>query len=629
MHKKVLPFSIRNRFLFIVDLLVIIAAHFLVLMLVADYYELFYRFMLILRLVGVACVTFGVVLNMGKNYKTFWAYAGARDYMRMAISLCIASFVTLAIDYAIRRADPYLAVRYRFILCFAAMFISSAGILMVRMLIRGLNRLNKEFHSVVPSMARTLIVGAGEGATMLIKEIGNNEKFENKIIGLVDDDVAKRNLIIRGAKVLGTVDDIPKIADKYDIQEIIIAIPSLDANRSKQILGVCAETECEVKICTGLESMGEGELAQSKIRSVQIEDLLGRDPILLDNEEIKSYIKNKVIFVTGGGGSIGSELCRQIMKYEPEKLVIIDIYENNAYDLQMELNKAYPENQPEVIIASVRDMDRLESLFDKYRPYIVFHAAAHKHVPLMETSPGEAIKNNVFGTYNTARCADKYGVHRFVMISTDKAVNPTNIMGATKRICEMIVQCMQQVSKTEFVAVRFGNVLGSNGSVIPLFKKQIEEGGPVTVTHKDITRFFMTIPEAAHLVLQAASYANGGEIFVLDMGQPVKIYDLAVNLIKLSGLRPGIDIEIEVTGLRPGEKLYEELLMNEEGLKDTKHKKIFIGQPIVGTMEKLEADLALLSDAVEKKDNEYIRNVVAQVVPTYVKPDSKQVVTAS
>lgn len=629
MHKKVLPFSIRNRFLFIVDLLVIIAAHFLVLMLVADYYELFYRFMLILRLVGVACVTFGVVLNVGKNYKTFWAYAGARDYMRMAISLCIASFVTLAIDYAIRRADPYLAVRYRFILCFAAMFISSAGILMVRMLIRGLNRLNKEFHSVVPSMARTLIVGAGEGATMLIKEIGNNEKFENKIIGLVDDDVAKRNLIIRGAKVLGTVDDIPKIADKYDIQEIIIAIPSLDANRSKQILGVCAETECEVKICTGLESMGEGELAQSKIRSVQIEDLLGRDPILLDNEEIKSYIKNKVIFVTGGGGSIGSELCRQIMKYEPEKLVIIDIYENNAYDLQMELNKAYPENQPEVIIASVRDMDRLESLFDKYRPYIVFHAAAHKHVPLMETSPGEAIKNNVFGTYNTARCADKYGVHRFVMISTDKAVNPTNIMGATKRICEMIVQCMQQVSKTEFVAVRFGNVLGSNGSVIPLFKKQIEEGGPVTVTHKDITRFFMTIPEAAHLVLQAASYANGGEIFVLDMGQPVKIYDLAVNLIKLSGLRPGIDIEIEVTGLRPGEKLYEELLMNEEGLKDTKHKKIFIGQPIVGTMEKLEADLALLSDAVEKKDNEYIRNVVAQVVPTYVKPDSKQVVTAS
>ena len=629
MKRKVLPFSVRNRILFLIDMLIIIAAHFLVLMLVADYNELPYRFMLILRLVGAACITFAVVLNVGRNYKIFWAYAGAKDYLRMALSLALASFITLTVDYLIRKNDLYLAVRYRFILCFAAMFVSSAGILMVRMLIRGLNRLNKEYHSVASTMVRTLIVGAGEGATMLIKEIKNNEKLENNIIGLVDDDFQKRNLIIRGARVLGTVQDIPKLAEKHDIEEIIIAIPSLEAERNKQILAVCAETNCEVKICTGLESMKEGEFNKSKLRSVQIEDLLGRDPIELDNDEIKGYIKDRVIFVTGGGGSIGSELCRQIMKYDPQKLVIIDIYENNAYDLQMELNRLYPENQPDVIIASVRDMDRLDSLFDKYRPYIVFHAAAHKHVPLMETSPGEAIKNNVFGTYNTAKCADKYGVCRFVMISTDKAVNPTNVMGATKRICEMIVQCMQQVSKTEFVAVRFGNVLGSNGSVIPLFKKQIAEGGPLTVTHKDITRFFMTIPEAAHLVLQAASYANGGEIFVLDMGQPVRIYDLAVNLIKLSGLRPGIDIDIEVTGLRPGEKLYEELLMNEEGLKDTKHKKIFIGQPIPGTMEKLEADLALLSEAVEKKDNEYIRSVVAQVVPTYVKPETQKVTVAS
>ncbi len=629
MKRKVTPFSIRNRVLFLVDMLVIVASHFLVLMLVADYNELIYRFGLILGLVFSACITFGIVLTLFGNYRVFWSYAGAREYVRVSCSLAVSSFITLVIDYLIRRNSFYLALRYRFVLCVAAMFVSSALILMVRMLVRGLNRLNKEYHSQSVDVVRTLIVGAGEGATMFIKEIKNNKKLSNKIIGLVDDDVTKNNLIIRGVKVLGVIEDIPKLAEKYDIEEIVIAIPSLKAERSKQILNICAETNCEVKICTGLESMKEGEFNQSKIRSVQIEDLLGREPILLDNEEIKGYIKDRVIFVTGGGGSIGSELCRQIMKYNPEKLVIIDIYENNAYDLQMELNKEYPDNKPDVIIASVRDMDRLDSLFDKYRPYIVFHAAAHKHVPLMETSPGEAIKNNVFGTYNTAKCADKYGVHRFVMISTDKAVNPTNVMGATKRICEMIVQCMQQISKTEFVAVRFGNVLGSNGSVIPLFKKQIEAGGPVTVTHKDITRFFMTIPEAAHLVLQAASYANGGEIFVLDMGQPVRIYDLAVNLIKLSGFRPGVDIDIEVTGLRPGEKLYEELLMNEEGLKDTKHKKIFIGQPIPGTMGKLEKDLALLSDAVEKKDNELIRSAVAQVVPTYVKPELDRAATAS
>ena len=358
------------------------------------------------------------------------------------------------------------------------------------------------------------------------------------------------------------------------------------------------------------------------IRNVQIEDLLDRNPIVLDNEEIEGYIKGKAVMVTGGGGSIGSELCRQIMKYSPEKLIVVDIYENNAYDLQMELNHLYPDNPPAVLIASIRDKDRLDAIFREYKPYIVFHAAAHKHVPLMEQSPTEAIKNNVFGTLNVAMCADKFGVKRFVMISTDKAVNPTNIMGATKRMCEMVVQAMQKISDTEFVAVRFGNVLGSNGSVIPLFKKQIEDGGPVTVTHKDITRFFMTIPEAAQLVLQAASYAEGGEIFVLDMGKPVKIYDLAKNIIRLSGYTPGVDIKIEVTGLRPGEKLYEELLMNEEGLKKTRHEKIFIGAPGEITMEELKPRLDLLYKAAESNDVNKIKDIVEQVVPTYIKnPD--------
>ena len=622
MRKNVAPIAIRNRFVFCVDLVIILISHLLVLMLITDYPELLGRYIYNIRLVVVECVVFEVILYLSRTYRTFWSYANARDYLRLAVSLAASAVITLCFHYFLRR-------NVRFLLCFLSVNLAAAGIFLIRVAIRGLNRLHKSYHSTNDLQKRTLIVGAGDTASILIKGIqNNNDKMNYKIIGLADDDKFKKNRIVSGCRVLGNVFDIPKIVQKYEVEEIIIAIPSLSAQRKKEILNICAETECLVKTCAGLESLVDGEFSTDRIKNVEIEDLLGREPVVLNNDEISGYINGKVIFVTGGGGSIGSELCRQIMKFNPAKLVIIDIYENNAYDLQMELNRIYPDNPPEVLIASVRDMDRLETVFNQYRPYIVFHAAAHKHVPLMEHSPGEAIKNNVFGTYNVAKCADKYGVRRFVMISTDKAVNPTNVMGATKRICEMIVQCMQTVSKTEFVAVRFGNVLGSNGSVIPLFKKQIETGGPVTVTHKEITRYFMTIPEAACLVLQAASYANGGEIFVLDMGQSVKIYDLAVNLIKLSGLRPGKDIQIEFTGLRPGEKLYEELLTSEEGLQQTKHDKIFIGQPIVSDMVKLDKELELLQAAVESDDNENIKDAVAQVVPTYVRNNQQQTVIA-
>lgn len=607
-----MAFSIRNRIVFLIDMCIIILAHFLVLMIVTDYYAIVHAFINNLTPIFVTCLIFTLCLLMGRVYKTYWTFAGYPDYIRLIICLGAASYISLLVEWFTREG-------MRFLLCIMAVGISAAGILFIRVAIRGLDRLNRSYHRSKSGTIRTLIVGAGEGGGIIAREIQSNKKMNNKVVGFIDDDADKKNSIICGIKVFGNVRAIPRVVKQEAVEEIIIAIPSLSARRSKEVIDICTATGCSVKLCPGLESIVDGDIKIGKIRKVQIEDLLGRDSVKLDNQKIAEDIKDKVVCVTGGGGSIGSELCRQIMKHGPEKLVIIDIYENNAYDLQMELNKLYPDNMPEVIIASVRDKKRIEEIFATYKPYIVFHAAAHKHVPLMEDSPGEAIKNNVFGTYNTARCADKCGVKKFVLISTDKAVNPTNIMGATKRICEMVVQHLQSVCKTEFVAVRFGNVLGSNGSVIPLFKKQISEGGPITVTHRDITRFFMTIPEAANLVLQAASYAKGGEIFVLDMGEPVKIYDLAINLIRLSGLVPGRDIQIEFTGLRPGEKLYEELLMEEEGLVNTQHDKIFIGQPIPGDIEELEANLEKLRAAVEAGDNERIKDTVAEVVPTYVR----------
>ena len=406
--------------------------------------------------------------------------------------------------------------------------------------------------------------------------------------------------------IAGSREDIPSLAREYRVDEIYVALPSAPAKERKKIIEICRETDCRIKVLPGIYQLLNGEVSVAKLREVQIEDLLGRDPIRVNLDEIMGYVQDKVILVTGGGGSIGSELCRQIAGHKPRQLIVFDVYENNAYDLQQELERTFPDLNLTVLIGSVRNTHRIETVFETYRPDIVYHAAAHKHVPLMENSPNEAIKNNVFGTYKTARAAGRYGAKRFVLISTDKAVNPTNIMGASKRMCEMVVQMMDRRYKTEFVAVRFGNVLGSNGSVIPLFRKQIAEGGPVTVTHPDIIRYFMTIPEAVSLVLQAGAYAKGGEIFVLNMGEPVRILDLAKNLIRLSGYVPNEDIMIEFTGLRPGEKLYEEMLMDEEGMQDTPNKLIHIGKPIEFDEEEFQKQLDELYE-IANQDSDHIK----------------------
>ncbi|WP_294155490.1 nucleoside-diphosphate sugar epimerase/dehydratase [uncultured Clostridium sp.] len=464
---------------------------------------------------------------------------------------------------------------------------------------------------------RVMIVGAGSAGTMIINEMMARRELKYNPIVLIDDDKNKIGKRISGVKIEGNRYDIPYIAGEQEIDLILIAIPSLDVKNKAELIDICKETNCKLQIVPGMYEIISGKATVSKIKDVDLEDLLGRDPIVLDNKGIEDYIKDRTILVTGAGGSIGSELCRQIAMYQPKRLILFDIYENNVYDIQNELKEDFPDMEMSVLIGSIRDRERLHEVFSKYKINVVFHAAAHKHVPLMEDSPKEAIKNNVFGTLNLALEASEAGVSRFVMISTDKAVNPTNIMGATKRLCEMIVQAMDKQSKTEFVAVRFGNVLGSNGSVIPLFKKQIAHGGPVTVTHKKIIRYFMLIPEAAQLVLQAGAFAKGGEIFVLDMGKPVKIYDLACDLIKLSGLEPNKDIKIVFTGLRPGEKLYEELLMSEEGLEDTVHKKIYVGKPTFEDMDKLTVKLDQLHKLLELNDIDEIKHQMQTIVPTY------------
>ena len=464
---------------------------------------------------------------------------------------------------------------------------------------------------------RVMIVGAGSAGTMIINEMMARRELKYNPIVLIDDDKSKLGKRISGVKIEGNRYDIPYIVGEQEIDLIVIAIPSIDSKNKSEIIEICKNTNCKLQIIPGMYEILSGDATVSRIKDVDLEDLLGRDPIQLDNKGIEDYIKGRTILVTGAGGSIGSELCRQISMFQPKKLVLFDIYENNVYDIQNELREDFPDMDLSVLIGSIIDRDRLHEVFTKYKIDVVFHAAAHKHVPLMEDSPKEAVKNNVFGTLNLALEASAAGVSRFVMISTDKAVNPTNIMGATKRLCEMIVQAMDKQSKTEFVAVRFGNVLGSNGSVIPLFKRQIAHGGPVTVTHKKIIRYFMLIPEAAQLVLQAGAFAKGGEIFVLDMGKPVKIYDLACDLIRLSGLEPNKDIKIVFSGLRPGEKLYEELLMSEEGLQDTVHNKIYVGKPTFEDMDKLTIKLEQLRKLLELNDIDEIKHVMQMIVPTY------------
>ena len=494
----------------------------------------------------------------------------------------------------------------------------------VLLIISGMGRSSKRvaallYHRFVLEQTkgeRTMIVGAGKAGAVLLREMQTSTHLSLSPVCFVDDDEYLQNAFIGSVPIAGTTADIPKLVQKYNVKKIVIAMPTAKKSDIKRIHDICLKTKCPVQIVPGIYQLVNGQVSVSSLRDVDVSDLLGREQTSIDIDQIIGYIEGKTVMVTGGGGSIGSELCRQIASHKPKKLIILDIYENNCYDIQQELLRKYPDLSLLALIASVRDENKINQIFDTYRPDIVFHAAAHKHVPLMETSPTEAIKNNVFGTRNVATAADRYGVKRFVMISTDKAVNPTNIMGATKRICEMIVQTMGRHSKTEFVAVCFGNVLGSNGSVIPLFRRQIAEGGPVTLTHPDIIRYFMTIPEAVSLVLQAGAYAKGGEIFVLDMGEPVKIYDLAYNLIKLSGYTPNEDIEIKITGLRPGEKLFEERLMAEEGLQKTENEQISIGKPLEIDEKKLSETLDKLKQAAYD-DSPLLRELVKELVPTF------------
>ena len=572
--------------------------------------------------IAVVVIVYQIFLNIFRMYQNMMRYEVGKDYIKYIISAFLSMIILSIVYKAFSLEYINLKVNVLSGVLIAGTFVmyrlAGRSILSRRM--SKYEKINKNQDNKANNL---LIIGAGMGAREIIIAIKNNMRDKYNIVGIIDDDISKINHYILGIKVLGTRYDIPKIAKEKNVDLIFFAINKIDAVSRRKILEICQETGVKTRVLPTTEEVINKQGAMNSLRDVQIEDLLGRDPVHLDNKNINSLIKNKTVLVTGGGGSIGSELCRQIVKYDPKRLVILDIYENNLYDIEMELRAEYPKLNLEAIVASVRDKARLNNVFETYKPEIVFHAAAHKHVPLMEKSPLEAIHNNVFGTYNVVNCADEYGVEKFVLISTDKAVNPTNIMGASKRVCEMIVQAKNKVSKTEYVAVRFGNVLGSNGSVIPLFKKQIERGGPVTVTHKDITRFFMTIPEAVQLILQAVTYAKGGEIFVLDMGEPVKIYDLAVSLIKLLGYEPNVDIPIEITGLRPGEKLYEEILMSEEGLTSTKHDKIFISKPMHMEMTELEEKLNILKELEynEKYSNKNIKNVMKEVVPTYREPE--------
>ena len=544
-------------------------------------------------------------------YQSLWQYAGTPEIINIFLS-CVFSAISQMIIVHMFLKWPYPRSCYVF---FGGFLL--ACVVASRFFYRAF-RTFVEKRTDMAKAVNVMVIGTGESANLLIREMKSSSYIQKNALCVIDDFNTRVGSYIHGVKEVGGRDDILENVARYDIDEIIIAMPSAPKSQIREILDICKQTKCELKTLPGMYQLVNGDVNVSQLRKVDVIDLLGREQIQVDLDSIMGYVMNKVILVTGGGGSIGSELCRQIAEKNPKQLIIFDIYENSAYDIQQELIKKYPDLDLKVLIGSVRNTNRVNQIFEKYHPDIVYHAAAHKHVPLMEESPNEAIKNNVLGTWKVADAADKYGTGKFVMISTDKAVNPTNIMGATKRICEMIVQAYNSKSKTEFVAVRFGNVLGSNGSVIPLFKKQIAAGGPVTVTHPDIIRYFMTIPEAVSLVLQAGAYAKGGEIFVLDMGEPVKILDLAKNLIRLSGYIPGEDIKIEFTGLRPGEKLYEEMLMAEEGLKQTKNKLIHIGEPIEFDEEEFFKELEEL--AVESKDelsNEEIKEWVKKLVPTY------------
>lgn len=561
-------------------------------------------------------IIFTAVFLCFRLYDKMWRYADIEDFFYAGIASLTANLVFMSFTMIIGTDENRLNYGARI---YIIMSLLSTFLTFIFRLVYRLNKIIERKNTNNKNRRRLLIVGGGEGAATVLSELAKSPENEYVPICLVDDDPEKIGRRIGGVKIEGSTYDIPEICEREDIEVILFTISQINLADKKRILDICAKTHLEVKIIPNVYGLiKDGASVTSKIRQVEVEDLLGREPIVFDTEKYGAYITGQTVLVTGGGGSIGSELCRQIAKLSPKKLIILDIYENNAYEIQQELIRQYHEKlNLDTQIASVRDKRKLDYLFSQNKIDVIFHAAAHKHVPLMETTPEEAVKNNVFGTLNLVLLADKYHVKKFVQISTDKAVNPTNIMGATKRICEMIVQTMDKQSETKFVAVRFGNVLGSNGSVIPLFKEQIREGGPVTVTHPDIIRFFMTIPEAVSLVLTAGGLAKGGEIFILDMGEPVKILTLAENLIRLSGFKPYEDIPIEFTGLRPGEKLYEEILLNEEGMKKTANKKIFIGKPIELDTEKFHEKLIELKKVALKNDKDGIDKLIAEIVPTF------------
>lgn len=605
----------------IADILAVIIAYGLALLLRFDmryskipklYIEGYLYYIVLASVLLVCCYV------IAKLYRSVWSYAGINEILKTCVASIVACVLTgVVFSIAIMRM-PISFYLIGWILVFG--FTAS-----IRMMYRLLRRMRIKADNSKGNTKRQniMIIGAGAAGLVLLREYRNSYYLTDKVKIFIDDNAQKWNKYLDGVLIEGGRDKILESVEKYRINKIILAMPSADRKDIRDILEICKETDCQIQTVPGVYQLVNGEVNVSKLRNVEIEDLLGRDPIEVNLDEILGYIKGKTVLVTGGGGSIGSEICTQLAEHEVGHLIIFDIYENNAYDIQQKLRWNHPELNLTVLIGSVRNTHRINGVMKKYKPDVVFHAAAHKHVPLMEDSPNEAIKNNVFGTYKTASAAGRNHVKKFVLISTDKAVNPTNIMGASKRMCEMIVQTLNHFYETDFVAVRFGNVLGSNGSVIPLFKKQIAAGGPVTVTHPDIIRYFMTIPEAVSLVLQAGAYAKGGEIFVLDMGEPVKIADLAKNLIRLSGYKLGEDIEIEYTGLRPGEKLYEELLMDEEGLQDTENKMIHIGKPIDMDEEKFMHQLIKLRDAAND-DSDAIRAMVKEIVPTYQMPKEKE-----
>lgn len=618
-EKKKNPFDVklfyRKTCLVIYDIISVIGASYLALLMrysfdiseIPEYFiEPINRFLVINILITLA------VLYLFKMYHSLWAFAGETELQNLVMS-SIVSAVCYSLGIQFFRTQGQQAVPSSYYFLYVFLLISF--IFVSRFSYRFFRSLKHKQQNKNNSIS-VMVIGAGEAANVIIKEIVNSNFSTMVIRCIIDDDSGKWGRFIQGIKVVGGRDRIIECADIFGIDEIIVAMPSASRAKISEILDICKETSCKLRSLPGMYQLVNGEVSVSKLRDVEVEDLLGRDPIEVDLDSILSYVKRQKVMVTGGGGSIGSELCRQIACHKPAQLIILDIYENSVYDIQQELTARYPELSLVVLIASVRNTNRMNWIFEHYKPDIVYHAAAHKHVPLMEGSPNEAVKNNVFGTWKTVQAAAMNDVKRFVMISTDKAVNPTNIMGASKRICEMIIQTFNKHYDTEFVAVRFGNVLGSNGSVIPLFKKQIMAGGPVTVTHPDIIRYFMTIPEAVSLVLQAGAYAKGGEIFVLDMGKPVKILDLAKNLIRLSGYRVDEDIKIEFTGLRPGEKLYEELLMEEEGMTETANKLIYIGKPIDIDEMEFFRQLKKLKEASKNESND-IRPMIKEIVPTY------------